>query len=100
MGQARADSDPSRKNLADAGLRECIGTSGQSDPSSDLFRHGAGLCPRHRKTTMKASPIYRQRSSKAASSMGITDHTAISVFRRLFPPMPDDRCESATTGVA
>ena len=42
MGQARPDSDPSRKNLADTGHRERFGTSGQTDLSSDLFRHGPG----------------------------------------------------------
>ena len=39
MGQARPDSDQSRKNLADTGHRERFGTSGQTDLSSDLFRH-------------------------------------------------------------
>ena len=59
---------------------------------------GLGLSPRHRKTTTKASAIYRQRAGKAASSMGVPNDTAISVFRRLFPPMPDHRPESAATG--
>lgn len=39
MGQVRPDSDQSRKNLADTGHRERFGTSGQTDLSSDLFRH-------------------------------------------------------------
>ena len=59
---------------------------------------GLGPSPRHRKTTTKASAIYRQRAGKAASSMGVTDHTAISVLPWLFPPMSDHRPESATTG--
>lgn len=42
MGQARPDSDQSRKNLADTGHRDRFGTSGQTDPSSDLFRYWPG----------------------------------------------------------
>ena len=58
---------------------------------------GLGLSLRHRKTTTKASAIYRQRAGKVASSMGVPDDTAISVFRGLFPSMSDHRPESATT---
>ena len=59
---------------------------------------GLGLSPRHRMTTTEASAIYRQRAGKAVLSMGVTDRTAISVYRRLFPPMSGHRPGSATTG--
>jgi len=59
---------------------------------------GLGLSPRHRKTTTKASAIYRERADNAASSMGVTDYIAFLVFRRLFPPMSGHRPESETTG--
>lgn len=59
---------------------------------------GLRLSPRLRTKATKASAIYRQCADNAASSMGITDHTAISVFRGLFPPMSGHRPESATTG--